>query len=73
MTPVVIDDGGGAIAVSGVSAAADWGTRSAAAPPGERSIRSRATDAAAADGVARQRRAGTAYDIDMKGGDRLVV
>ena len=72
MTPVVIDDGGGAIAVSGVSAAADW-TRSAAAPPGERSIRSRATDAAAADGVARQRRAGTAYDIDMKGGDRLVV
>jgi len=73
MTPVVIDDGGGAIAVSEVSAAADWAPGPPRRRPANESIRSRATDPAAADGVARQRRAGTAYDIDMKGGDRLVV
>ena len=73
MTPVVIDDGGGAIAVSGVSAAAighpvrrGAGRRTTHPLPGNptqpRLKESRGS-------VARVRRT----DTDMKGGDRLGV
>ncbi len=73
MTPVVIDDGGGAIAVSGVSAAADWAhgpprrrPANYSSAPGQRT-QPRLTEPGGS--VARVRRT----DTDMKGGDHLVV